>query len=380
MKKILFRKLLYDCLIFFFITLFSASIIIWVFQAVNFLDIMIEDGRDYWVYFSYSLLNLPKTVSKLFPFALFFSFTYVLSKYELNNELMIFWNFGISKIELINFFLKFSFILFLFQVLLTSILVPKSQDLARNFIRGSSFNFFENFIKQKRFSDGVRGLTIYSEEKDKNGIYKNVYLKKKIDPLNFQITYAKNGYFKKIGSNSILVLLNGETISFDNGKVTIFKFSESDYNLNNSTSFTITRIKTQEMSTINLGKCLEYLYDLGVIKIDKNKFKINNCSIKNSANVIKEFYKRFIIPLYIPVLIMVSLLLIINSKENINYLKQRIYIFLLGIIIIIFSETTLRFISKDLFENIKIVIIPIILIIFFYFIFLKYLKINLSKK
>ena len=166
-------------MIFFFITLFSASIIIWVFQAVNFLDIMIEDGRDYWVYFSYSLLNLPKTISKLFPFALFFSFTYVLSKYELNNELMIFWNFGISKIELINFFVKFSFILFLIQVLLTSVLVPKSQDLARNFIRGSSFNFLENFIKPKRFSDSVRGLTIYSEEKDNKGIYKNVYLKKK---------------------------------------------------------------------------------------------------------------------------------------------------------------------------------------------------------
>ena len=380
MKKILFRKLLYDCLIFFLITLFSASIIIWVFQAVNFLDIMIEDGRDYWVYFSYSLLNLPKTISKLFPFALFFSFTYVLSKYELNNELMIFWNFGISKIELINFFVKFSFILFLIQVLLTSVLVPKSQDLARNFIRGSSFNFLENFIKPKRFSDSVRGLTIYSEEKDNKGIYKNVYLKKKINSLNFQITYAKNGYFKKIGSNPILVLLNGETISFDNGKVTIFKFSESDYNLNNSKSFTITQIKTQEMSSINLGKCLEYLYEFNIVKINKNKFKLDNCKISNKGNIVKEFYKRFIIPLYIPVLMMVSLLLIINSKENINYIRQRIFIFLLGIIIIIFSETTLRFVSKDFFENIKIVIIPLILIIFFYLIFLKYLRINLSKK
>ena len=46
MKKILFRKLLYDCLIFFFTTLFSLSLIIWVFQAVNFLDLMVEDGRD----------------------------------------------------------------------------------------------------------------------------------------------------------------------------------------------------------------------------------------------------------------------------------------------------------------------------------------------
>ena len=74
MKKILFRKLLTDYLSFFFIKLLSVSIIIWVFQAVNFLDIMIEDGRDYLIYIKYSLLNFPKIFSRLFPFVLFFSF------------------------------------------------------------------------------------------------------------------------------------------------------------------------------------------------------------------------------------------------------------------------------------------------------------------
>jgi lipopolysaccharide export system permease protein len=110
MKKILFRKLLLDCIIFLLISLISASTIIWVFQAVNFLDIMVEDGRDFLIYISYSLLNFPKIISKILPFATFFSFCYVLSKYELNNELIIFWNFGVNKIELINFFLKFSVI------------------------------------------------------------------------------------------------------------------------------------------------------------------------------------------------------------------------------------------------------------------------------
>ena len=132
MKKILFRKLLSDCSIFFLIALISSSVIIWVFQAVNFLDILIEDGRDYLVYFSYTMLNLPKTVSKLIPFAFFFSFFYVISKYELNNELMIFWNFGVKKIELINFLVRFSLILLIFQILLTTLVVPKSQDMARS--------------------------------------------------------------------------------------------------------------------------------------------------------------------------------------------------------------------------------------------------------
>ena len=46
MKKILFRKLLTDCLLFFLIALISASIIIWVFQAVNYLDIMVESSCE----------------------------------------------------------------------------------------------------------------------------------------------------------------------------------------------------------------------------------------------------------------------------------------------------------------------------------------------
>ena len=104
MKKIIFRKLLIDCLTFFFLALFGISAIIWVFQAVNFLDIMIEDGRNYNVYLNYTLLNFPKIISRILPFALFFSFSYTFIKYEANNEFIIFWNHGVSKISVVNFF------------------------------------------------------------------------------------------------------------------------------------------------------------------------------------------------------------------------------------------------------------------------------------
>ena len=106
MKKILFRKLLYDYLSFFFITLISTAIVIWIFQAVNFLDIIVENGRDYFVYISYSILNFPKILSKIFPFILFFSLFYVTVKYEFSNEMIIFWNFGVNKISVIKFICK----------------------------------------------------------------------------------------------------------------------------------------------------------------------------------------------------------------------------------------------------------------------------------
>ena len=104
MKKILFRKFIKDCTIFFLISLISASTIVWVFQAVNFLDLIVEDGRDFFLYLNYTLLNFPKIISRIMPFSIFFSFLYIISKYELNNELLILWNFGINKIQFVNFY------------------------------------------------------------------------------------------------------------------------------------------------------------------------------------------------------------------------------------------------------------------------------------
>ena len=365
MKKILFRKLLADCLVFFLIALFSSGIIIWVFQAVNFLDIIVEDGRNYLVYLNFSLLNFPKVISKLVPFILFFSFLFVIGKYELNNELMIFWNFGVNKISLINFFIKFSIGIMLFQIFLTAVVVPKSQDLARSFLRSSSINYLENFIKPRIFNDAVKGLTIYSNSKDESGDLNEIYLKKGSGE-NFQITFAKKGRFKQVGKNQFLELNFGETISVINNKITNFKFKKTDFNLSNFDDNTTTYKKTQEVATLDLIKCYHNLLDFNFLKIDKN-FEVENCRIDNLDNIIKELYKRIIIPLYIPVLILISLLLILKSKENINYPRYRIFIFLIGFITIIISEMTIRLISEDFFKNLKFFMIPIILVTSLYF-------------
>src|SRR6056300_1741830 len=143
MNKLIFKKILFDYLAFFTITIISASIIVWVFQAVNYLDIMVEDGRSYFTYISFSFLNLPKIVSKLFPFILFFSFFYILIQYENNNELLIFWNFGINKIQLIYFFFYFSLLMVIIQIILTSLIVQNSLKYSRELMKNSNIDLFE---------------------------------------------------------------------------------------------------------------------------------------------------------------------------------------------------------------------------------------------
>jgi len=361
----LFRKFLFDFISFFLIALFSAAIVIWVFQAVNYLDIMIEDGRDYKVYLTYSLLNFPKILSRLFPFVIFFSLFHIIRKYENNNELMIFWTFGVTKLQLANFILKFSILLMLVQIILSSILVPKSRDIARNFLKTSKINFFENFIKPKKFNDTIKDVTIYSDKKDDEGNLYNLYLKKQTDNNNFEITYAKKGIFKKINNTPVLVLFNGATIDYKNQSLTNFSFSKSDFPLNNFESNITSYQKTQELSSLALIKCFYFLYTK---KKDLNS-KIYNCTIRNLKNIYKEIYKRFIIPFYIPLLVFIPLLLTIYSKENKNYSRIIVFTFLLGLFFIIFSETTIKIISNVHLNNFALSFLPILFLSAFYLIF-----------
>ena len=375
MKKLLYRKLFLDYMSFFLIALVSSSLIIWIFQAVNFLDIMIEDGREYKVYINYSLLNFPKIISRLFPFILFFSVYFILIKYEANNELIIFWNFGEDKIKFVNFIIKISFVLFLFQILLTSLIVPKSQDQARSFLRNSNVNFLGNFIKPKRFNDTIKGVTIYSENKDSNGYLYNLFIKKNISG-GFEITYAKKGIFLESKSVPILVLYDGETITSKENNITNISFSKSDFLLSNLKSNTITKQKTQEMITIDIISCIVSLYKINFNFLLKEPKKIINCREANKINMIKEFYKRLVVPFYIPILMLVPYLIILTSKERADYNRTKLLTFLIGVIVIIFSEAMIRFISSGIIENLIIFLSPFILFIFFYLFF--FYKLNLK--
>ena len=94
-----------------------------------------------------------------------------------------------------------------------------------------------------------------------------------------------------------------------------------------------------------------------------------NCSLGSLDNIFQEMYKRFIIPFYLPVLILISLLLIIHSKENILYNRYKNGIFIAGLFIIIFSETALKFIQNNFYGNLKVIVAPIIIMFFLYCVF-----------
>ena len=140
MKKLIFEKFFEEVLLYFLFILGTLSIIVWIIQSVNYLDLVTEDGHSLKVYAYYSLLNLPKIISRILLFVLFLSICLVIINYERRNEIIIFWINGISKLQFVNQIIKFSIFFLIIQFFFALFLVPFTQDKAKSFIRSSDIS------------------------------------------------------------------------------------------------------------------------------------------------------------------------------------------------------------------------------------------------
>ena len=350
MKKLLFQKFLKDTLKSFIIISLSIGLIVWVIQAVGFLDFVTEDGHSLYVYFSYSLLSFPKMIHRILPFVFFISLFYQISQYELRNELLVFWTNGINKLKFINVVIVYSLLITIFQIFLGSYVSPMSQNEARSYLRNSNIDFFPSLIKEGKFIDTVSNLTIFIESQDELGNYKNIFLNdfldggKEVKPTKYQMIYAKKGVLVNENKNRYFKLYNGKMINYDRGKITNFTFKRIDFNLSKYDSKSTTYPKIQEVASKLLFKCLKY-----TLKQEIEKFKHKYLSCKpESLNAIKdELLKRFYKPIFLPLIALITSLLIFKSKENSNYNRLKIYLFSLVFFIIVISEIALRYSSYN---------------------------------
>ena len=373
MKKILFQKFIKDTLKLFITIAFVIGLIVWVIQAVNFLDFVTEDGHSLYVYFAYSALNFPKIVHRILPFVFFISIFYQIIKYEAKNELLIFWTNGVKKIQFINVVIFYSLLVTIFQVFLGSFVSPYSQNEARTYIRTSNVDFFPALIKAGKFIDTVSDLTIFIESKDEFGNYKNIFLKDVLNSSNlsedqnddsFQIIYAREGRLIDSNNNRYFELYNGEMINKSNNKMTNLTFDKINFNLSKYTSKSTTYPKIQEVPSKDIIECLYLNYKKRIKEYDDLKFL--QCKTESMNAITQEFLKRFYKPLYIPLLALISCLLILKSKENSNFDKFKIFLFMIIFFTIVLSEISLRYASNSQIGMFFFLIFPILLFIIIY--------------
>jgi len=377
MKKIIFKKLSNEILTFFLIFSLALTLIVWVIQAVNYLDIVTEDGHSFGVYFNYTLMSLPKIFSQLLPFIFFLSVFYIINLYEEKNQLLVYWTHGITKKEFINKIIQFSFIFLILQLLLSLIIVPYTNNKSRSFIRSSTLDFFPNLIKPKKFIDTVENLTIFIDSKNKDGDYENIILKDITNGNNIQTIIAQTGKIFSNDSKKVLLLNNGQIIQTNIKKeITIFNFEETQFDLSKYSSKTTKTAKIQEIDTLQILQCTKYLLD-NLKKINTefdNKLMMKNINCEKSflESLIQELFKRVYLPFFILLMGLTSSLLVLKSKNASYYSTFKTVIFIIGVLFLIIPKLLINFTGSNYSNNLLFLLFPI----FSYFLIYQYIHVK----
>ncbi len=361
MNKLIYRKLSLDILSFFIVASLSITLIVWVMQAVNFLDIVSEDGHSLKVYFSYTILNLPKIFSRILIFTFFISAFYIINKYEENNEILVFWTNGIKKINFINFLFRFSFFFVILQLILSILVVPYTQNLSRTYLKNSNIDFLPTLISEKKFINVFKSLTIFIEKYNQNGNIEKIFINEKISNDSAKIIVAQKAKIIKLDDKYKIKLFNGGIVNIQSKNIYNINFKETEYDLSKFTTKTVTQQKIQEINSLQLLKCLSNYY------LNKNSKKSILCKDRKIKSISEEIFKRFIGPLYILILSLISSSLILKPKNNFFSKYNKFIIFFVGFLIVIISQISFKFIAQSINLDLLVISFPIILIFFYYF-------------
>ena len=300
-----------------------------------------------------------KLFIKFYLLFFFFSLFYKIKRYELKTELITFWTTGVSKLRFIKIILSFSLFFLIFQIVIGAYVSPLGQDKARNFIRNSNVDFFPSLFQEGKFIDVVQNLSIFIQSEEADGTFNNIFLKEinKVSDNISKVIYAKKGSLKITKNKKYLELLDGNVININDFKTNNFSFDKIDFDLNQFGSKSTAYPKIQELNNKLLLKCLSYNSQ---DRANEMKSEILTCS-KDSAKDIKvEIFKRFYSPLYLPLLSLIACMIFFISKENKKFMFYKYIIFLTGVITIVLSEISVKYVSSNIFGLYFFITIPLI--------------------
>ena len=370
MKNTIYKYFFFEFIRNFTIILFAFTAVIWTIQAVNFLDLVTDDGHAFRVYLVYSFLIITKMLTKLIPFSFLIAMMLTIFKLEKDNELIILWTAGLNKIHLVNLIFRISLLVMLLQIFMSNIITPETLNKSRKLLKHSELQFVPSLLKQKIFNDTVEGLTVFVEKKNIDGTYHNLFIRDDSNVLT-QVSSSSSTIFAKSGivneESKKLILNNGNIQRLDeDGSVSLIKFDRTELSLSGLSTKSITEPKIQETSTFDILLCLR----------DKN-LEMHNCQTedKEKKDIKIEINKRFGMPIFIPLIGLFCCFILSSRKEKKLSKKNNLTFYsIISFIILVVSEITVRYSGISFNHTLIYYFLPIALLPLIYILLIRAFK------
>lgn len=208
---------------------FSLTCIIWLMQALRFIDFIINRGLSVFDFVNITLLLVPSLLIIILPISLFISVVFSYNKLVSESELIVMEASGLSPWQLARPALAMGLIVMLLSYSLTLYIMPAAN---RQFKEMQSYlrdNYTSVLLQEGVFNHPVSGMTVFVHSRSSDGLLKGILVQDNRKPNQSITMMADEGRLSQTSRGPRFLLTRGIRQEMRRGRISWLDFDS--YNL-----------------------------------------------------------------------------------------------------------------------------------------------------
>jgi len=262
-------------------------------QTLYFLDIVVDKHQSVVVFARIVALSMPQMLSIVLPIALFVAALITLNRLHTEQEIVVCFAGGLSRWRVVSPFMRLAVLAAMVTLVTMLWIAPWAQRQRQEEVFRVKTDLMTSLVRDGTFTQPGKGLTVYAQSTDSNGIMSNIFIDESKDDGSSSSFDAKTGVIVVRDGKPAMVLHDGSNQSLSKlGALNYLTFAEYVFDL---TPY----VNTEDILAYKPSD--KFMHEL--LKPDKT----NPDDRRNRKKYLAEAHARLAAPLYDIAVVMLAL-------------------------------------------------------------------------
>lgn len=209
------------------------TMIVWLTQSLQRIDIIVEYGQSLAMFGWLTLLIVPSLLAVIIPFTLFAAALFALHKLHSDSEIAVMFAAGVSRAEVAKPILLVTLAGAFATLWINIDLMPRTYRELKREVAEMRADFASAVIRSGEFITIANGLTVYVDDARQDGQFAGLLIHDYRDAASPETYMAERALLKETGIGPVLYLSNGniQRLSSKTGEPDIVFFNRTAVNL-----------------------------------------------------------------------------------------------------------------------------------------------------
>jgi lipopolysaccharide export system permease protein len=225
----------------------SLTSIIWLTQALRFIDFIVRRGISFTHFLELTLLLIPSLMLFILPFALLCSILIVYYRLMMDSELLVLSGAGLSRFQIATPAIAVATGVTALSYAISLYLLPVSYHEFKNLQTFMRDNYATLLLQEDVFNSPVDGLTVYIHDRDKDGTMRGIIVHDSREENKPPVTMmAEEGRLEETPQGPRFLLRNGNRQEVEKNKLSFLDFEQYTLDLSFYTPGGVNRARQPE--------------------------------------------------------------------------------------------------------------------------------------